>query len=398
MTAGHYTYLILRGNLPKPRVERIPRWELQRSRVPCHIDVLTLGKPEPLCVVGSWGPPFERHPRKGPENPGRPPPCSIKGDQGMSYSGPRTIPGQRGEERLSECYWNSFPTSEYRYHLLGERVCLSVGHSWVWDLFGTSRLMSKEECWRVITIGKRLKETGVVQVSREILRQEANVPSEWEFLEEALARARNMTRERLEVELEQRWAERMVEGERQFFFQLLEIILDVTRAEQDEACDDAEGISLAKQDLKRALAKATMEAGNLHQQKFNVETSIRHLSDQRCPSSSELSAVKAEQHEAIRSVTVAKEEASQFLTEFIAFRSKVGVLHASNADPDLNGETSHAELEVVREEERIAFLGSREAELLVESKVARVEVAQLQAKLETSRANGTPSSGLITGG
>ncbi|KAL5994327.1 hypothetical protein ACLOJK_024376 [Asimina triloba] len=59
----------------------------------------------------------------------------------------------------------------------------------VGDPFGTSRIMSKEERRRVAATGKHLEETGVTEVSREVLRPDANAPSEWEFLEEALVKA-----------------------------------------------------------------------------------------------------------------------------------------------------------------------------------------------------------------
>ncbi|KAL5980429.1 hypothetical protein ACLOJK_028337 [Asimina triloba] len=287
---------------------------------------------------------------------------------------------------------------EYRYHMLGERVRLFVGHPPVRDSFGTSRIMSEEECRRVIAARKRLEETGVAQVSRKTLRPDANVPSEWEFLKEALAKARNMARERLEVELEQRWAKGMAEGERRFFFQLLEMgrhanpvealqeqaegavleilsVLDVTRAEQDEACNDAEGVSLAKQDLERALA--------------DVEASIRGLSDQHAREETsrllfELSAVKVERDKVIDSAKAAKEEASQFSTELVTFRFEAEALRARGVDLDVNGERSRAELKAVRGE--VSML-QEEVELLAESEVARTEVAQLRAELKASRAD-----------
>ncbi|KAL6009537.1 hypothetical protein ACLOJK_022767 [Asimina triloba] len=102
---------------------------------------------------------------------------------------------------------------KYYYHMLGGRVPLSVGCPRVQDLFGKSHIMNEEEHRRIIAVGKRLKETGVAQVSQEVLRLDVSVPSEWEFLEEALAKARSMARGRLEVELAQHWVEGMAKGE-----------------------------------------------------------------------------------------------------------------------------------------------------------------------------------------
>ncbi|KAL5975665.1 hypothetical protein ACLOJK_019991 [Asimina triloba] len=138
------------------------------------------------------------------------------------------------------------------------------------------------------------------------------IPSKWEFFEEA------------GVELEQCRAEGMVEGERHFF-QLLEMgaasellsVLVVMRAEQDEVRDDVEGVALAKQGLKQALAKATMEATDLLLQKLSTEASIQRLSDQVAHAQEEtsrllfeLSAVRSERDEVVNSAEAAKEEVS----------------------------------------------------------------------------------------
>ncbi|KAL5980087.1 hypothetical protein ACLOJK_036554 [Asimina triloba] len=92
--------------------------------------------------------------------------------------------------------------AKYPYHMLGECVCLFVGRPHVWDLFGMSHIMDKEKRRKIIAAGKRFKETGVAQVSCEVLRPDTSVPSMWEFLEEAFTKARSMAREWLEVKLE----------------------------------------------------------------------------------------------------------------------------------------------------------------------------------------------------
>ncbi|KAL5976379.1 hypothetical protein ACLOJK_020710 [Asimina triloba] len=152
--------------------------------------------------------------------------------------------GRGAGERMLQEY---LPDAEYRYHVLGECVRLSVGQPHVWDLFRTSNIMNKGERRKIVAAEKYPKETGVEQVSREVLRFDASVPSKWKLLEEALAKARSMARERLKL---------------------------------DEAQDNAEGISLAKQELEQALVEATMEADNLCLQKFSAEDSLRHLFDQ----------------------------------------------------------------------------------------------------------------------
>ncbi|KAL5994326.1 hypothetical protein ACLOJK_024375 [Asimina triloba] len=188
----------------------------------------------------------------------------------------------------------------------------------------------------------------------------------------------------------------MTEGERRFFFQLLEMgrhanlaealqehvegavsellsVSSVTRAEQDEVYDEVEGISFAKQNLERSLAEATTEAGDLCLQKFSVDASIHHLSNKAAHTweetsrlLSKLNIVKVKWDEAVKSATAAGEEASWFSTELIAFRSEAEALRALSVDLDVNGEMSHAELEAVRGE---------------------AEVAQLRAELETSQAD-----------
>ncbi|KAL5997312.1 hypothetical protein ACLOJK_008242 [Asimina triloba] len=275
--------------------------------------------------------------------------------------------------------------AEYRYYMLGERVRLSVGAS-----------------------------SGLGSVRDEPHHERGGMPDE-----EALAKARNMTREKLEVELEQHWAEGMAEGMRHFFFQLLEmgqhanraeslreqakgaiskllLVLDITRAKRDEVRDDVEDVFLAKQNLEQALAEATTEAGDPRLQKFIVEASIGRLSDQAAHAREEtsrllfeLDVVKVKQDKIVDSATIV-EEASWFSTEFAAFRSKAEAFHAHGADPNVNGKKCRSELEAVRGEvsmlqERVALLGSREAELLVESKVAWAEVAQLWTKLRPSQ-------------
>ncbi|KAL6002636.1 hypothetical protein ACLOJK_022855 [Asimina triloba] len=147
---------------------------------------------------------------------------------------------------------------------LAKCVRLSMGHPRVWDPFGTSRIIDEEEHQRIIAAGKLPEQTRVAQ--RRLMPRLVAL------------------RERLEVELERRQVEGIAEGQRHFFFPLLKMsyrvnraealreqiegavlelrsVLDVTRAEQNEAHDSTEGVYLAKQDLKRALAEVITEAG-----------------------------------------------------------------------------------------------------------------------------------------
>ncbi|KAL5991325.1 hypothetical protein ACLOJK_012232 [Asimina triloba] len=129
------------------------------------------------------------------------------------------------------------------------------------------------------------------------------------------------------------------------------------------SCDDAECVSLAKQDLERALVEAMTEAGYAD-----------HAREEASRLSSKLDAVRTERDEAVGRAAATREEVLQFSTELVALRSEVEALHVCGTDPGTNEESSRAELEAVRKE------------LLAEYKTMRVEVARLQTKLETSRA------------
>ncbi|KAL5976329.1 hypothetical protein ACLOJK_020660 [Asimina triloba] len=125
------------------------------------------------------------------------------------------------------------------------------------------------------------------------------------------------------------------------------------RAKLDEARDNAKGVFLAKQDLERPLAEATTD-------------------------------------EAVSSTAAAREEALRLSAGLVALTSEAEALHAHSAGPDIRGEPSRAELEVVRGEalalqKRIAILGSRESELFAESEAAQEEVARLRTELMMSR-------------
>ncbi|KAL5987824.1 hypothetical protein ACLOJK_035579 [Asimina triloba] len=145
--------------------------------------------------------------------------------------------------------------AEYRYHVLREPVQLSLGRPRAWDLFGMSRIMSKE-CQRVVAVGKRLEEAGVAQVTREVLRPNASFSFIWKYMEDVLSEARRMAGEKVKAEGEQCWAEGMVEGERLFFFQLLEMGWRANRAKalQEQAEKVAAG-------LLEGLGAATLELG-----------------------------------------------------------------------------------------------------------------------------------------
>ncbi|KAL5984475.1 hypothetical protein ACLOJK_018580, partial [Asimina triloba] len=110
------------------------------------------------------------------------------------------------EERIRLIYWCA-SRAEYRYHMLKEFIHLSMGRPWARDLFGTRCIMSEEEHRKVITARKRPKEAGYLE----------------ESLIGILSEARRMAREEQGAVLEHHRAEGMTEGERRFFFQLLEM-------------------------------------------------------------------------------------------------------------------------------------------------------------------------------
>ncbi|KAL5983811.1 hypothetical protein ACLOJK_017903 [Asimina triloba] len=216
--------------------------------------------------------------------------------------------------------------AEYLYHVLGSVFAHLWGRPHVRDPLRTSRIIDEEERQKIIVVGKRSEETGVAQVFQKVLRPNASVPSQCEFLEEAFVKAHS-TRGRTGAMLGQRYdrgrakdLREQAEGAVSEF----RSVLNVTRAELDEAHDDAEGVPLAKQDLERTLVEATTEASDL------------------C-------------------------------------LSEVEALSAYRADPNINGETSRVELEtmtgqVLVLQEWVAVLSSREAKLLAESEAARAKV------------------------
>ncbi|KAL6002293.1 hypothetical protein ACLOJK_034223 [Asimina triloba] len=277
---------------------------------------------------------------------------------------------------------------EYRYHLLGKHFKFPMGRSHALDQFGVSNITDKERR-KIIVARKRPEEVGVEQVSREVLRPDISVHTEKELLDEVFAKVRGIARERLESE----------------------------RVELDGACDDAKGISLAKQDLERALAEVTTEADNLHLQKFSVKASLQRLSSQvehaqgkTSRLSSELDVVQTEQDEAVGRIAAAEENVLQSSTKLVALRSKTEALRARGADLEAcvssnSGESDTDTIWLYRIlfgggqyasryrysepwstlQERITVLSSRESELLAESKTMRAEVARLRTELKTLR-------------
>ncbi|KAL6003142.1 hypothetical protein ACLOJK_023365 [Asimina triloba] len=212
---------------------------------------------------------------------------------------------------------------------LEERVCLIDGCvSWAKHRY-------HEECQKIITTGKRPKEVG------------------------------------LEAEREHCQVKHMVEGERHFFFQLLEMgqhanrvevvregaerallellsVWDATTVKLDKARDDTEGVSLTKQDLD---AKASL---------LRLSNQADHAQEEASKLLFELDVVWTKRDEAVNRVMASREE------------SKVKALRAHDADPSTNEESSRVGLEATRGEastlqERVVVLSSRESELLAES-------------------------------
>ncbi|KAL5989124.1 hypothetical protein ACLOJK_027226 [Asimina triloba] len=257
------------------------------------------------------------------------------------------------EDRVCLIDWCA-SRAKYHYHVLGKHAHLPMRRSHEQDRFKMNSIMDEVERRKIIAKVKCPKEVGIEQASQEVL---SFIQGSWHDGREA-----RDERERCQVE-------GMTDGERHFFFQLLEMgrrvnrvealreeaegailefcsVFNATRAELDKARDDPEGISLAKQDLERALA------------------SLLHLSNQA---------------ENVR------EEASRLSSEIEAICSR-------GVNPDTNEESSHAGHEAIREEvsvlpEQVTVLSSRKSELLDESEIVRANVARLQTELETSRAD-----------
>ncbi|KAL6010890.1 hypothetical protein ACLOJK_001332 [Asimina triloba] len=139
------------------------------------------------------------------------------------------------------------------------------------------------------------------------------------------------------------------------------LVSDATMVELNEAHDDAEGVSLAKQDLERALAKATTKGVDMHLQKFSVETSLEEASKL----SSKINVMRVERDETVDKVATAGEEVLRFSTKLIALRFDIEALHTHSVDLDTGEESSRIGLEAVKGEvsalhDQIIVLTSRE--------------------------------------
>ncbi|KAL6002036.1 hypothetical protein ACLOJK_037483 [Asimina triloba] len=159
--------------------------------------------------------------------------------------------------------------------------------------------MSEEERQKIVVAGKRSEESGVAQVTREVLRPGASFPSAWEHLEQSLtgiiSEACRMAGEEPRVELEGsdtssfsflRWAGVTTRLTNELGVDTLELgrakearaellaELDSTRVERDEMRDDVEGVALAKQDLEWSLLEAMVKPAGLRLQKLDAKTSI----------------------------------------------------------------------------------------------------------------------------
>ncbi|KAL5986934.1 hypothetical protein ACLOJK_015269 [Asimina triloba] len=171
----------------------------------------------------------------------------------------------------------------------------------------------------------------------------------------------------------------------------LRSVLNVTRAEFDEARDNAEGVSLAQPQRRLAICIYRSSVPRLPSNVFLTKLL------------SELGIMRDEQDEVIDSVAASREEVFRFSTELVALKSEAKDLHALGSNLDISGEMSHANLEAVRGEmsvlqERFIVLALREAELLVESEVIRAEATWLLTELETSRVDLERQPVTITGG
>ncbi|KAL5978047.1 hypothetical protein ACLOJK_037070, partial [Asimina triloba] len=136
--------------------------------------------------------------------------------------------------------------AEYHYHVLRERVCLSLGRPRVWDLFGMSRIMSEEEHRKIIT-------------TESILR--SRVKALWERAQEVLA---GLIEELGAATLELGWAK---ETRAELLTEL-----DAMRAERDKTRNDAEGTTLAKQGLEQALEEAAYAREEASRLSFKLST------------------------------------------------------------------------------------------------------------------------------
>ncbi|KAL6000172.1 hypothetical protein ACLOJK_034850 [Asimina triloba] len=255
---------------------------------------------------------------------------------------------------------------------LEERICLLNGCSSQEEYWSSS--MEEDERQKIIAVRKRPKEAAVEQTSREVLRPNGHVPSEWELLKETCAKVWCMVRKRLEAERERCRTE------------------DTTRAKLEVARDDAEGISLLKKDLDSALAITEKEAGDLCLQKFNIEASLQRLSSQAEKARedvsrllSEVDALRADRDEAIRKATAAEERVLQLSVELTAPSPGVMSLCARNPSLDTSeGLPLGGEALVLQEQ--VASLSSKESELPAEFELMQAEVAWLRTELDVLRA------------
>ncbi|KAL5998003.1 hypothetical protein ACLOJK_008937, partial [Asimina triloba] len=95
---------------------------------------------------------------KDAENPWRPSPYAIEESRGKSRLVPNSVSGKRGTR---------------------------AGRADA-DQFGMSRIISEEECQKSVAVRKCPEESGVAQVTREVLRHDASFLSTLEYLEESV--------------------------------------------------------------------------------------------------------------------------------------------------------------------------------------------------------------------
>ncbi|KAL5986630.1 hypothetical protein ACLOJK_014963 [Asimina triloba] len=126
----------------------------------------------------------------------------------------------RGDGPASRCCGNIFRDVWKELLELGERICLVDGCAFGEEYREASKDYRRREAPR--GGGSEAVASGVLRFDAP-LSSERKLMEEWELIEEACAKARGITRKRLEAEGERCHAEGMTEASRCFLLQLLEM-------------------------------------------------------------------------------------------------------------------------------------------------------------------------------
>ncbi|KAL6008858.1 hypothetical protein ACLOJK_022084 [Asimina triloba] len=212
--------------------------------------------------------------------------------------------------------------AEYRYHVLGKFLPLTMRDRGLGDWFGVIPIMDADKCQKIVGARKHPEE------------------------------ARSRAEEELEALLERHYTEGTAERERCFFYELQEM---------ERRANRVTTLEVKAVDVAEALC---------------WDFSLLVLNN--------LAAARAKQDEAVNGVEAIREEATRHSAELVAAKSKVEALRARDVDSDVNeGQVAFLgsrEVESFSEPEAARV---EVAQLRAELEASQAKVARLQAVGET---------------